>query len=380
MTTVLHHSGVWLPATCTWLYTQVRFLPESITNHVLCEQVANLDRFPIDNLHPVRQHRLRFAWDRLLRKAGLRTHSGVGVHVARRIRADVVHSHFGQMGWADRELARRASLKHVVTFYGADVHQAARKDPRWHDRYADLFASVDRVLCEGPFMAQSLVDQGCPQDKVTVHPLGVDLTQFPYRFRPWEPSEPLRVLVAGTFREKKGIPDAVNALCRLHEATGINLVLDLVGDATAKPGDAVEKRAIEVALSEARFTVHRHGFVDHATLNRLVDGCHLMLSPSVTAADGDCEGGAPVTLIEAAAMGVPIVSTRHCDIPNVVLDGQSGWLADERNVDELTECLVQAVSAPQTWETRSKVGRAHVETTFDAVKQGQALAAVYASL
>ena len=79
-------------------------------------------------------------------------------------------------------------------------------------------------------------------------------------------------------------------------------------------------------------------------------------------------------------MGVPIVSTRHCDIPNVVLDGQSGWLADERNVDELTECLVQAVSAPQTWEARSKAGRAHVETTFDAVKQGQALAAVYASL
>ena len=149
MTTVLHHSGVWLPATCTWLWTQVRFLPESVTNHVLCEQVANLDRFSIDNLHPARQHRLRFAWDRLLQKAGLRAHSGVGVRIARRIEADVVHSHFGQMGWADLELARRASLKHVVTFYGADVHQAARNDPRWHDRYSDLFASVDRVLCAG---------------------------------------------------------------------------------------------------------------------------------------------------------------------------------------------------------------------------------------
>ena len=83
-TTVLHHSGIWLPATCTWLYTQVQFLPESIHSHVLCEQVANLDRFPLSNIHNARDDRLRFVWDRVLQKTGLRVHSGVGVSVARR--------------------------------------------------------------------------------------------------------------------------------------------------------------------------------------------------------------------------------------------------------------------------------------------------------
>jgi len=71
---------------------------------------------------------------------------------------------------------------------------------------------------------------------------------------------------------------------------------------------------------------------------------HIFLSPSVTAKDGDAEGGAPVTIIEMAASEIPIISTKHCDIPGVILDGKTGLLAEKRDVDGLYERLLWLVS------------------------------------
>lgn len=50
---------------------------------------------------------------------------------------------------------------------------------------------------------------------------------------------------------------------------------------------------------------------------------HVFLSPSVTAPDGDSEGGAPVTIIEAAASGMPVVNSTHCATPEAVYDGRT---------------------------------------------------------
>ena len=63
----------------------------------------------------------------------------------------------------------------------------------------------------------------------------------------------------------------------------------------------------------------------------------------MTAADGDSEGGAPTILLEAQAIGTPIVTTRHADIPHVVPAGPGVWLCDEHDVDALGRALVAAL-------------------------------------
>jgi colanic acid/amylovoran biosynthesis glycosyltransferase len=107
---------------------------------------------------------------------------------------------------------------------------------------------------------------------------------------------------------------------------------------------------------------------------------HVFLSPSVVAADGDTEGGAPVSLIEMSASGMMIVSTTHCDIPGVILDGQTGLLAPERDVDALVDHLHWIVSHPERWLDMQRAGRAHMEAEFDARRQGERLAAIYREL
>jgi colanic acid/amylovoran biosynthesis glycosyltransferase len=105
---------------------------------------------------------------------------------------------------------------------------------------------------------------------------------------------------------------------------------------------------------------------------------HIFLSPSVTASDGDTEGGAPVAIIQMAASGMPIVSTRHCDIPNVL--PASAELAEERDVAGLLHRLRWLVENAGNWEPELAQARRHVELNFISHIQGQQLAEIYADV
>jgi len=103
----------------------------------------------------------------------------------------------------------------------------------------------------------------------------------------------------------------------------------------------------------------------------------VFLSPSLTASDGDTEGGAPVSLIEMSASGMMVVSTTHCDIPGVVINGRTGLLAGEHDVDGLVTHLRWLIANPSQWATMRTAARAHIEAEFDARRQGERLAAIY---
>ena len=96
----------------------------------------------------------------------------------------------------------------------------------------------------------------------------------------------------------------------------------------------------------------------------------IFLAPSMRGSDGETEGGAPVTLIEMSAFGMPIVSTLHCDIPEVILDGESGFLVPEKDADALSDRLEYLVTHPEKWEEMGRAGRKHIEQEYDAKKAG----------
>jgi colanic acid/amylovoran biosynthesis glycosyltransferase len=268
----------------------------------------------------------------------------------------------------------------VATFYGMDVTFLPQSNPVWLARYQDLFKQVDQILCEGPFMAESIRGLGCPTEKVRVHHLGVDVERIAFVPRHYQPGEELRVLIAGTFKEKKGIPYALEALGRLQKI--VPMAVTLIGDATSESRSQLEKEKILAVLDKWNLTgkVRMPGYVDYDTFLHEAYQHHLFLSPSVTSSDGDTEGGAPVTLLDLACSGMMIVSSRHCDIPEVVVDGESGLLAGERDVEELVECLETLIAHPDRWERMLRAGRARMETEFNARVQGQRLAEVYQNL
>jgi len=371
----------WLPLTETWLYTQVRCLPPDIESHIVCRGTQNLDAFPHPRIHSfASEPKLAQLWDRGVRRLGGRRHLGLLSRVIRSAGAQIVHSHMGNQGWMDAPAVRAAGAHHVVTFYGVDVGRLPQTDPRWSDRYREMFASVGRVLCEGEHMAQRVVGLGCPAERVRVHHLGIELERIPYEPRAWNPGEPLHVLMAGSFREKKGMPYAMEALARMRDR--VDLEVTVIGDASDEERSQAEKRLILETIEKGNLgaKVRMMGYQPYDTMLEESRRHHVFLSPSVTAEDGDTEGGAPVTIIEMAASGMVIVSTTHCDIPGVVKDGESGHLAPERDVDALVDRLERVIAAPDRWRAMQDAGRRHIEAEFDAHVQGQRLGDIYREL
>ena len=381
MTTILHSTPIWLPQTQTWIYNQVRYLPPDIEAHIACEWTENLSQFALPNIHCLADQPVwKQYWDKGVRKLRLRHHLGLPVDVARRHRVDILHSHFGHEGWKDMGIAWRAGLKHVVTFYGLDVNYLPRNQPIWLNRYEHLFRHVDAVLCEGPHMARCIQSLGCPEQKVVVQHLGIAIDDIPFAPLAWRPGDTLKVLIAASFREKKGIPMALEALARL--SARIPVEITVIGDAGAEPRAHAEKAKIldVIDLHDLTDAVRMMGYQPHSRMLEEARRHHIFLSPSITARDGDTEGGAPVSLIDMSASGMMVVGSTHCDIPEVVVDGKTGLLAPEGDLDGLVDRLEWAIGHWQDWETIRKAARKHVEEQFDAHLQAEKLAGIYRAL
>jgi colanic acid/amylovoran biosynthesis glycosyltransferase len=374
---VIQSVPFWLPRTSTWLYNQVRHLPAQIASHVVCDHTENLDQFPIAPIH-VPQTRYPTWRDAWYRWRHVEAYSRCLLHVSRQCKAGLVHSHWGDRAYLNLPAVRRLRLPHVVTFYGKDVNYLPVSKPEWRTRYQKLFAHVDRVLCEGPHMAACIARLGCPEVKISVHRLGIEVDAIEFRPRRWLPEEPLRVLLAASFRQKKGIPDALAALGRVRRQ-GLNVEITIIGDASRDIRSHWEKERILQALEtwQLRQCTRLLGYQPPQVLFEEAYRHHVFLSPSRTADDGDTEGGAPVTIIEMAATGMPIVSTTHCDIPSVILHGTTGLLAPEGDVETLAEHVSYLATNPQAWLPLLEASRKHVEEKFNVVHQARRLAEIY---
>ena len=375
---VIHNYRCWLPITQTWLYNQVRYLPDNIENHIVCERTVHLEQFYLPNIHSFNSiPKWQFYLDKTWRKLKLRRHLEFYVRVAKREKAALLHSHFGDAGWANLKLAQKAGLKHVVTFYGRDVNCLPKEEPIWVQRYQELFEAVDLILCEGSHMAQCIVKLGCPKNKVRVHHLGASIDEIEFKPRVWTPQTPLKVIICATFREKKGIPYALEALGQLQSKTPLEITI--IGDAIPKElaGQKEKQKILEtIAKYNLNSKVRFLGYQPHDVFLKEAEQHHIFMSPSVTASDGDTEGGAPVSIIEMAASGMPIVSTTHCDIPEVIVDGVTGLLAPERDVSGLLSNLTYLIDNPD-WNKMLILGRKHVESEYDAQTQASKLAQIY---
>lgn len=114
-------------------------------------------------------------------------------------------------------------------------------------------------------------------------------------------------------------------------------------------------------------------------VRQFYDDSHIFILPSVTAADGDREGQALV-LQEAQAMGLPILSTLHNGISEGVLDGKSGFLVPERDVDALAETLRYLVKNPEVWAKMGCQGCAYVEERYNIEQLNEQLVETYQKL
>jgi colanic acid/amylovoran biosynthesis glycosyltransferase len=198
----------------------------------------------------------------------------------------------------------------VASFYGYDATKDVfRTERRWQRQYARLFAEVAAVIAEGPAMAARVESLGCPPTKLHVVRMPADADGLePHRRAK---SNHFLVVVAGRLIEKKGFDTAIRAFARVLCGKPDARML-VLGGGEMEP----ELRRLSAAEGIDNQVTWR-GILPFAEFVENVSTAHVALYPSRTGSDGDSEGGAPVTLIEAQWLGVPSIVSDHDDLPFV---------------------------------------------------------------
>jgi len=379
---VAHIKETFLPLSETFIYSYLVNM-KGVESHVVAERTENEDLFPFDRKHVLaEQGPLLVGYSRLLHKVtrSPKTHfallprSPFAEQAVGRINADIVHAHGGYAGYRYVRLSARPGTPYVTTFYGRDIGAGSRH-PYWKKAYQVLFSAGDLFLVEGPSMLEKLVKAGCPGGKVRLQRIGIDLEKFPPKmYGDRKPVEHALVLMCGRMVEKKGMEFGIRAFAEVNRRFPAAEMM-VIGDG---PLFGSLKRLVSSLDLDGsiRFTGPL-SYAQYAVLSREAD---IFLQPSVTASDGDSEGGAPTTLLEMQALGMPVVSTRHDDIPQIVSEGKSGFLVGERDVEALAERMMFLLANPGIWSEMGMEGRKLVEKNHDIRVLAARLERVYADL
>lgn len=370
--TVAHLMRSYLPGTCTFIYHYLTHI-RRYRSIVLAVQRERSEQFPFPHVYAPNFSKVQYLLTRLDRRFLHRQRLAepffnrvIDGHPTK-----ILHAHFGYTGVFALPLQFSSGLPLVTTFYGSDVSKMPQRRG-WTESYRRLFAYGSLFLVEGSHLREQLVALGCPREKVQIQRIGVNIGQFSYRPSP-PVAEKVRILMCGRFIEKKGFEYGIRGFAQIASEFP-NSQLRIVGDGELRPN--IEQLIYDLE-SEVGQRIKLLGHLDYAAYAEEAMQAHLFMAPSVTAANGNSEGGAPTVLLEMQARGLPVLSTYHADIPEVVIDGVSGYLVSERDDKALGEKLAELLAHPKRWDEMGRAGRKHIENQHDIVKLASQLEQKY---
>ncbi|MGH7215230.1 MAG: glycosyltransferase [Tepidisphaeraceae bacterium] len=286
---------------------------------------------------------------------------------------EIVHCHFGPAGLLAARLRRIGALtgKLVTTFYGCDVSEYLRA--HGSEAYRLLIEEGDLFICITDAMRDRLIASGFPPDRIAKVPVGIHLSMFTPRSRRVRPREAIRLLTVARLVEKKGLETSIKAVAAVARSHP-NLTYRIVGD-----GPLRGQLELLIASLRVEKWVELVGWRTQEQVRDEFDRSHIFVLASQTAPNGD-EEGLPGVLKEAQAMGLPIVSTLHSGIPEGVLDGRSGFLVPERDVEAFADRLRYLIEHPERWPEMGRAGREFMEQHADIEKLNDLLVRTYEGL
>lgn len=271
----------------------------------------------------------------------------------REIRPDVILAHFGAAGAAIAPVARERSLPLVVVFHAFDLFMRQFRPAT----YSALWAAGAQAVVVSEHGKRRLLELGCPAARVRVIHCGVDGSRFAAA-RDLQPGvNGIRLVAIGRFVEKKGFDDLIRAMGAIR-GRGAPMRLDLWGEGPLKR--RLENLAKQLGLWDA---VTFKGLAASQDVPQLLRQYDAFVLPSKTARNGDTEG-IPITLLEAQAAGLPVVTTLHGGIPEAVPRANHGLLAREGDVRDLAEKLLSLASRRSRWREIGRCGREWVLKQF----------------
>lgn len=318
------------------IYRQVANL-HTFETFVITKTRQNAETFPFNDVEIIPPARSFFDRRRLLEKHLLRKSPffyrgeyAATLEILRRRKPDLLHVYFGHTAVSLLPLLLDIPIPVVVSFHGMDTR--LRPCPNYQAGLEKVFRRADLILVRSNSLGQRLIAMGCSPEKIRPNRTGVPLEKFPWTDRVPPPDGRWKLVQACRFVEKKGLFDTLAAFRELRK--GFPLAeLVLAGDGPLR--GPLEQKIGELGLAHCVKIIE---FQKQHQLSALFQGAHVFVHPSKLTEDGNCEG-IPNVILEAMASGLPVAATRHGGIPELLAQGENGWLVAEGDVAGLAEAL-----------------------------------------
>jgi colanic acid/amylovoran biosynthesis glycosyltransferase len=254
---------------------------------------------------------------------------------------------------------RRAGVRGIAHAHGYDVSMRLRED-YWRSAYL-AYRDVDAIVTMSQHSRRRLVALGLPAELVHVVPYGVDVPAL----RDRASAGMVQVLLIGRLVAKKN-PVATLAACARAADMGANVHVTVVGDGPLMAG-------VQSFVAGAGLPVTMLGAQPHATVLEALATADIFCQHSVVDPQTGDEEGVPVAILEAMAHALPVVSTRHAGIPEAVVDGVTGYLVDEGDVEAMAGRIAELAADPQARHRLGAAGRAKATDEFSWARERDAL-------
>ncbi|MEO8576928.1 MAG: glycosyltransferase family 4 protein [Gemmatimonadales bacterium] len=264
---------------------------------------------------------------------------------------DVILAEFGGNGAEICPHAKRLGIPLIVHFHGHDAHRTSEVEA-FRDRYREMFDYAFRIVSVSRMMTDTLVELGADPARIVFNPYGPR-----DKFFEIEPTYSGNVMSLGRFTDIKA-----NYLT----LAAFRLVLESHPDATltmAGAGELMETCRTLASLWGMERSVSFPGAVNHAETRSLFAAASMFVQHSVTPSYGDAEG-TPVTILEASAAGLPVVSTNHAGIREAVVQGVTGYLVEERDVEGMARHISGLLDNPAACREMGARARQHIKENY----------------
>jgi glycosyltransferase involved in cell wall biosynthesis len=285
------------------------------------------------------------------------------------------------MGVLVLPIAEAMDIPIVSSFYGADISVLPRKK-HIRKKYQQLFRSETLFHAISNHVKDRLKELGASSGRTRVVHLGTRLEKFvsqnisqdeevnKKKGAGMQARHPVRCLHVGRLVEKKAPVYLVRAFQHAREM-GAPIHLKIAGDGPLLSD--VEEEIEQFGLEE---NIELLGSVPHSHVPELMARSHIYTQHCVTASNGDQEGMG-VTFAEASAAGLPIVTTSHNGIPDVVKHESTGYLVEEGDIEAMGRRIAQLASSPEKRHQMGQAGREHVHANFQLSKQADKMTSCY---
>jgi glycosyltransferase involved in cell wall biosynthesis len=278
----------------------------------------------------------------------------------------LLHVFFGNVAIHLLPLLRRCSIPIVVSFHGSDV-AGSMASAGYSEALVELFSLATVVPCRSKQLASRVAGLGCPEAKTRLMRTAVPDLTFVEREPPGNGE--WRIVQAARLVPKKGVSAALHAFAafrRRHPGA----TFTIAGEGPLEK--ELRRTAAELGVGDQ---VQFAGFLPQRALQDLFFQSHVFLHPSETAG-GDVEG-IPNAMLEAMATGLPVVSTRHGGIPEVIEDGWNGLLCGEGDVEGVTSALLRLAGNPSLYRALARQASDSVHRQFSRERQVAAIEEIY---